>query len=151
MTIAYASTIIDAPIAKVWAHLRNFGALASYQSSVAKLTLEGAATGDQIGSVRNVRLHEAKFEGKFLRERLLALSDVDHSAAYAVETQGDPFENVICRVQLRRVTDKDATFIEWSSAFDVTIAGAGPALCDFIVNEIFADCFRGLKALVETK
>jgi hypothetical protein len=150
MTIAYASTVIDAPIEKVWSHLRNFGGLASYQSSVAKLALEGAG-GDQVGCVRNLRLHEEKFHGKVLRERLVALSDLDHSAAYTVETEGDPFENVVCRVQLRRITDRDATFIEWSTTFDVTVAGAGPGLCNFIVNEIYTDCFRGLKALVAIK
>ena len=151
MLIAYTSTIIDAPIGRVWPHLRNFGALASYQSSVAKLTLEGAPTGDQIGSVRNLVLHEGKFEGKRLRERLLALSDVDYSATYSVDMDEPAFNNAICIYRLRSITDRDATFIEWSTYGDMIDLNTAPAVANFIVNEIYADCFRGLRALVENK
>jgi hypothetical protein len=148
MSTAYASTIIEAPLEKVWAHLRNFGGLASYQSSVARLSLQGVDTGDQVGSVRSVWLHEGKYEGKFLRERLLALSDADHSASYKVDIEDAPFENCIASFRLRPVTDRNATFIEWSTNFDAADLSAVPGLCGFIVNDIYADCFRGLKALV---
>lgn len=144
MSTVYASTIIDAPLAKVWAHLRNFGAIATYSPGVAKLSFQGVESGDQLGSVRTVW----RPDGSQLRERLLALSDVDHSATYSVEIDNAPFENCVATVALRPVTDRDATFIEWSTAFDVTDRAAASGLRDHIANDIFGGCFRGLRALV---
>jgi hypothetical protein len=66
-----------------------------------------------------------------------------------VETEGAPFANCLGRFQLRPITDSGATFIEWSTTFDVIVEGAGPALCEFLIHEIYADCFRGLKVLAE--
>jgi carbon monoxide dehydrogenase subunit G len=144
MSTAYASTIIDAPLAKVWAHLRNFGAVAAYNSAAAKTSLEGAESGDQVGSVRSVSMPD----GTVVRERLLALSDVDHSATYTVEIEGAPFRNALSSVRLLPVTDRGVTFIEWTAEFDAADLSVASHLREHLVNDIFADLFRGIRALV---
>jgi len=147
MSTAYASTIIDAPLAKVWAHIRNFGAVAAYNPAAAKTSLDGAASGDQVGSVRSVSMPD----GVVVRERLLALSDVDHSATYTVEIDGATFTNAVSTVRLLPVTDRNVTFIEWTAGFDAADLSAAATLREHLVNDIFADLFRGIRALVAVK
>ena len=116
MSIAYASTLIDAPVDSVWQHLRNFGALGSYESNVQTLALAGSLSGDQVGSVRTIVVRG----GHSVRERLLSLSDIDHTAAYTVEIQDAPFENAVSQFKLLPVSDRNATFIEWSFPGTIT-------------------------------
>lgn len=55
------------------------------------------------------------------RERLLALSDLDHSFSYAVEhSSAMPLAGYVSTFRLRSITDGDRTFAEWRGQFEST-------------------------------
>ena len=74
------STIIDAPIARVWAVLRDFNSHAEWHDVVESSRIEGNERGDQVGCVRSFTLKD----GNRIREQLLTLSDKDHKSTYCI-------------------------------------------------------------------
>ena len=109
------SAIIDAPIERVWAVLRDFNSHTAWHPVVAESEIEGGERSDQIGCVRRFTLRD----GNRIREQLLALSDRDHVSTYCILDATVPLRRYVATVQLRRVTDGDRTFWHWESTFDV--------------------------------
>ena len=70
------STVIDAPIERVWAVLRDFNSHDRWHDVVAESRIEGGERGDQVGCVRSFTLND----GNRIREQLLALSDSEHTS-----------------------------------------------------------------------
>lgn len=146
------STIIEAEIAPVWQCLRDFGRLGDYHLNARSVTLAAAERGDsgpghwgdRVGCVRHVELHNG---GRSV-ETLTGLSDRDYSASYSVMVEGAPFTNMQGTYQLRSITDRGATFLEWSWVFDVTVPGQEAALQHFLEQEVYDPCVRGLRAFL---
>ena len=63
------STVIDAPIERVWTVLRDFNGHDRWHPAVKESRIEECRPADAIGAVRRFRLSD----GSTLRERLLAL------------------------------------------------------------------------------
>ncbi len=78
MVKVYVSSVIDAPIEKVWSRVRDFNALPSWHPAIADSKIEGDLHADRIGCVR----HFHTKDGGLIRERLLMLSDIQHSCTY---------------------------------------------------------------------
>lgn len=112
MVKVFASTIIDAPIADVWAILRDFNGHDRWHPAIASSRIE-AGSADCIGAVRRFRLQD----GSELREQLLALSDSSHELRYCLLASPIPLMGYVARVRLLPVTDGNRTFWEWSSEF----------------------------------
>ena len=74
------SAVIDAPIERVWAVLRDFNSHTAWHPVVAESEIEGGEPSDQIGCVRRFTLRD----GNRIREQLLALSDRDHVSTYCL-------------------------------------------------------------------
>lgn len=147
MAYSYVSSIIDAPVEAVWAMLRDFNGVGQYYSAVTSSTLANDAAGDQVGARRTAQLAD----GGFVEERLTALSDIDRSFSYTlIEDPKWPVINYHSTVKVRPITDRGATFIEWSSTYDITsddVAGVR----DFVENGIYLTCMQGLQALLGKK
>jgi NADPH:quinone reductase len=109
------SAVIDAPIGRVWAVLRDFNSHAAWHPAVGPSEIEHGEPADQVGCVRNFSLKD----GSVIREQLLALSDRDHVSTYCILDATLPMRNYVATVQLKRVTDGDRTFWHWESTFDV--------------------------------
>ncbi len=109
------SAVIDAPIERVWAVLRDFNSHAAWHPAVGPSEIENGEPSDQIGCVRSFTLKD----GNHIREQLLALSDRDHISTYCILDATLPMRNYVATVQLKRVTDGDRTFWHWESTFDV--------------------------------
>ena len=60
MPHVYTSTVIDAPVAAVWAVIRDFNALPAWTPFVAESRIEANAPADQIGCVRAFRLMDGR-------------------------------------------------------------------------------------------
>ena len=71
MAKAYASAIFDAPVAAVWARVRDFGALSTWLPGIERSGIEDGRDADSVGCVRAIHLAD----GGFCTERLLALDD----------------------------------------------------------------------------
>jgi uncharacterized protein YndB with AHSA1/START domain len=108
------SAVIDAPIERVWAVLRDFNSHTAWHPIVAQSAIEGGESADQVGCVRNFTLKD----GTHVREQLLALSDEDHISTYCILDATIPLARYVATVQLKRVTDGNRTFWHWQSTFD---------------------------------
>jgi NADPH:quinone reductase len=109
------SAVIDAPIERVWAVLRDFNSHSAWHPAVGPSEIENGEPSDQIGCVRSFTLKD----GNHIREQLLALSDRDYLSTYCILDATLPMRNYVATVQLKRVTDGDRTFWHWESTFDV--------------------------------
>ena len=134
MAEAYASSVLGAPPARVWEHIRDFNGLPDWHPAIAESRIEGGGPADQVGCVRAFRLKD----GSFLREQLLALSDYDFSVTYSILESPMGVENYVATLKLTPVTDGDRTFAEWSAEFD-----CAPEREDELVALIAGDVFQG--------
>jgi hypothetical protein len=114
MANAYASTVFDVPAADVWARIRDFGDYGLWIDDVDDATIESDRAGDAVGAVRRVQIGARR-----IRQRLLALSDLDRSFSYEF---CDPDPSVppgyTATLRVLPVTDGDRSFIEWQATFD---------------------------------
>ena len=139
MAKVFVSTIIDAPVGRVWAVIRDFNALPAWTPFAAESRIEQGAKADEVGCIRNFRLKN----GGRIRERLLALSDYDFSIVYAILESPMAVESYVATLRLFPVTDGDRSYAEWSAEFDCP-----PEREASLVAEIGRGVFlAGLKAL----
>ena len=134
------SSIIDAPIERVWAILRDFNSHIDWHPVVAESAIEGGEPPDRVGCVRRFVLDN----GARLREQLLSLSDSEHRLTYCILESEVPLERYVATVQLRPVTDGTATFWHWESTFG-TPPGRERELADMVGNGVYEGGFAGMR------
>jgi len=59
MVRIYVSDVIDAPIEKVWALIRDFNGMPKWHPFIRDSMIEGGLTSDAVGCVRNFHLADA--------------------------------------------------------------------------------------------
>jgi hypothetical protein len=138
MAKIYVSSVIDAPIDKVWAVVRDFNGLPNWLPAFADSHIEGGLPADAVGCVRNFNLKE----GGNIRERLLALSDAEYFCTYTILSAPLPVENYVATLRLRPITDGNRTFAEWSAEFD---SPKPQEMIETIGNGVFQGGFDALK------
>jgi NADPH:quinone reductase-like Zn-dependent oxidoreductase/uncharacterized protein YndB with AHSA1/START domain len=134
------SAIIDAPIERVWAVLRDFNSHDAWHPAVADSHIEGGESADQVGCVRNFHLRD----GNHIREQLIALSDQDFISTYCILDATVPLRRYVATVRLKRVTDGDKTFWHWQSTFDAP-GGREHELADMVGRGVYEAGFEGLR------
>lgn len=140
MVKVYTSSVIDAPVERVWEVIRDFNALPRWHPGIAESRIEGDLPSDKVGCVRNFTLHD----GGRIRERLLALSDWDFSCTYSILESPMGVEDYVATLKLIPVTDGDRTFAEWSAEF-VCAPARERELADQIGRGVFQAGFDALK------
>jgi NADPH2:quinone reductase len=133
------SAVIDAPIDRVWAVLRDFNSHSAWHPAVGPSQIENGEPADQVGCVRNFTLKD----GNHIREQLLALSDRDHISTYCILDATLPMRNYVATVQLKKVTDGDRTFWHWESTFDVP-RGREQEFDQLVGGGVYEGGFKGL-------
>src|SRR2546426_4796058 len=141
MTRVTRSAVIDAPIERVWAVLRDFNSHTAWHPVVAESEIEGGEPSDQVGCVRRFTLRD----GNRIREQLLALSDRDHISTYCILDASVPLRRYVATLQLKRVTDGERTFWHWQSTFDAP-PGRERELADMVGTGVYEGGFEGLRA-----
>jgi hypothetical protein len=136
----YASSVIDAPAAKVWEKVRDFNALPRWHPRIRESRIENGEPPDKIGCVRDFRLQN----GDRLREKLLGLSDYDMFCTYSILESPMPLTDYMATLRLTPISDGDRTFIEWTAEFDCAPEAAAD-LIDGIGNNVFQAGFDALK------
>ena len=137
------SRVIDAPIADVWAIVRDFGTLDSWFPFVSQCRLKDEATAGQVGAVRV----NTTTDGAVIEETLLELSDRDHRIVYSV-TKGDvPTKDYSATLALHEVTADGRTYADWSADFDV--AGEIEPVASWVRQDIFATCLTELEQVAK--
>src|SRR5882724_9526646 len=110
----YTSSVIDAPAERVWARIRDFNGLPSWNPVVADSRIESNLPSDQIGCIRHLQTRD----GGQIRERLLTLSDYDLQCTYSILESPMGVDNYVATLKLTPVTDGGRTFAEWWAEFD---------------------------------
>jgi uncharacterized protein YndB with AHSA1/START domain len=140
MVTATVSSVIPAPVEKVWERIRDFNGLPSWHPRMVESEIEGGLPADQIGSVRKFKL----VSGATIREELLAFSDADHLVSYSILETPQPISNHKATLKLTRVTDGDQTFAEWTATFDAPAEEADAVAAGMGAN-VFQGGFNALK------
>ena len=139
------SAVIDAPIERVWAVLRDFNSHAAWHPIVGESAIENGESADQVGCVRNFTLKD----GNHIREQLLALSDEDHVSTYCILDATLPLRRYVATVQLKRVTDGNRTFWHWQSTFDVP-RGREREFAELVGKNVYEAGFEGLRTYLRS-
>ena len=142
MARSYYSTVIDRPVAEVWAVARDFNGLATwYASAIVSSEIEDGKAADTVGCVRNFLFGETR-----IREGLLALDDVERSYAYDFrEPRPFPVLNYMATLRVTPVADGARSFVEWFVTFDCAEAELAHWVA-FFAAEVFGPALEGLRA-----
>jgi hypothetical protein len=140
MPRVYASSVIDAPAAKVWEKVRDFNALPRWHPRIRESRIENGEPSDKVGCVRDFRLQN----GDRLREKLLGLSDYDMFCTYSILESPMPLTNYVATLRFTPITDGDRAFAEWTAEFDCA-ADVADDLVTNIGQNVFLAGFLALK------
>jgi len=134
------STVIDAPIGRVWAVLRDFNSHHRWHDVVAESRIEGGERSDQVGCVRSFTLRD----GHRIREQLLTLDDGEHRSTYCIVDATVALERYVATLTLKHVTDGDRTFWHWESTF-ATPRGEERTLAQMVARDVYEAGFDNLR------
>ena len=134
------STVIDAPIERVWAVLRDFNSHDRWHAVVDSSRIEGSDRSDQVGCVRSFTLKD----GNRIRERLLTLDDGEHKSTYCIVEATVPLQRYVATITLKPVTDGNGTFWHWESTFS-TPPGMERELRSMVANGVYEAGFANLR------
>jgi hypothetical protein len=140
MATVFASSVIDAPIDRVWSATRDFNGLPDWHPGFRDSTIEDGRAGDAVGAVRHFFLKD----GGLLRERLLSLSDHDHAVTYTILEAPLPMRNYVSTLRLLPVTDGNRTYAEWTATFEAAESDVA-GLIDALGNGVYQGGFDALK------
>lgn len=134
------SSVIEAPIEKVWARIRDFNGLPGWHPRMVESHIEDGKDPTKIGCVRNFKV----VSGATIREKLLDFSDSDHRVSYSIIETPQPITNHTATLQLRRITDGDRTYAEWAATFE-SPGTEGEAVAKGMGENVFQGGFNALK------
>ncbi len=143
MARVYVSSVIDAPVAKVWERVRDFNALPRWHPRIRDSRIENGEPPDRVGCIRDFHLQN----GDRIREKLLGLSDYDMFCTYAILESPMPLTDYVATLRLTPITDGDRTFAEWTAEFDCA-PDAAEDLIAGIGGNVFQAGFDALKRAV---
>jgi hypothetical protein len=114
MARAYYSTIFEQAASDVWKIIRDFNNYPVWVGGAGESRIEDGKSGETVGAVRDVL-----YQGRRIRQRLLALSDVERTQVYefcGIPTL--PVTDFQATLRVTPVVDGDRAFIEWWATFD---------------------------------
>jgi NADPH2:quinone reductase len=137
------SAVIDAPIDRVWAVLRDFNSHSRWHPAVARSRMENDVDGDVVGGVRGFSLTD----GAEVREQLLHHSDRECTYTYCILDSPLPLFDYLATVRLKPVTDGNQTFWEWRLQFRAPDDRAAE-LKNLVGRQICEAGFTGLRTFL---
>jgi hypothetical protein len=140
MVTVFETSVIDAPIDKVWEVVRGFNDLPNWHPAIADSRIEDDRDPCTVGCVRNFNLKD----GENIRETLLAYSEIDYMFSYDMLTTGLGLFNYLSTMELRPITDGNRTYIQWSAEF-TTNEGEEDEKAEMVGQGVFQGGFAALK------
>ena len=136
----YRSIVIEAPIDRTWAAVREFDSVGAWNPAVTAARME-TGTSTAVGSVRHLDIAD----GTIFRETLLAHSDVGRFYTYDIVEGPLPCTNYLSTHRFIPITEGNWTLGIWEGAFDC--AREDEAKLESIVGDlIYRDGMKGLAA-----
>lgn len=114
MTTSYASAVINAEAAKVWALVRRFDGLPDWHPAVVSVELVDGADPQAVGALRR----QVLATGGVAHARLVALDDVRRSLSYEMLDGPYPVRSYVSTVRVTPVTMSRQSFVEWWGEYD---------------------------------
>jgi hypothetical protein len=119
MARAYYSTVFQQPATEIWEIVRDFNNYPVWVGGAGESRIEDGKSGAAVGAVRNVLYQERR-----IRQRLLALSDVERSQTYEFcGAPSLPVHGFQATLRITPIVDGDRAFVEWWASFDCEPAG----------------------------
>jgi len=134
------STVINAPIERVWHTASDFNGLPAWMPGMMDSVIEPGKSATEIGAVRKLGMTGSK---DILRERLEVLDLNTHTITYSVLEGPLPVKKILTSMHLRPITDSYGTLGEWSTQFE-TEPGKEEEGVQFMTR-VFGAGFRALK------
>ena len=144
MTKIFVSAVIDAPVEKVWAQVRDFNNMPDWHPKFSRSHIEGNLPSDRVGCVRRFT---RKSDGGQLREQLLSLADDTRLLTYNILLSPMPVANYMAGMRFTPITMGGSTFAEWWAVFDVT-SGPPQVTADDIGDNVFVAGFAAINKLL---
>jgi len=142
-TRVYESVVINAPLDRVWSQIRLLDF--HFLSTVASCTFEDKAVYNTVGGFRKITYKDKTEQ----RLHLLEYSESHNYLTYEVvsSTPAVTYSSAINTIQARRVTEDNATFVEFITDF------SRDASSDVIADSRYKkhDYFKGLAAVTEDR
>ena len=138
------STIIDVPVDRLWAVVRDFNAHDQYHPIVATSTIERGYPVDKVGCIRHFFLAD----GSELREQLLSLSDLEMTYSYCLLDTPIPLFNYVAHIRLLPVTDGNRSFWHWEGRF-TTPPGREEELARKVGEDVYVAGMEAVRHLPE--
>ena len=124
MAKAYYSTTFREPPAEIWKIVRDFNNYPVWVSGAGESQIEDRKSGDAVGAIRSVQ-----YKGRHIRQRLLALSDVERSQTYEFcGASSLPMTGFKATLRIFEIVDGGGAFVEWWADFRLRGGTAGGAL-----------------------
>jgi Polyketide cyclase / dehydrase and lipid transport len=118
MAKAYYSTVFERPAPDIWKIIRDFNNYPVWVGGAGESRIEDGKSGDTVGAIRNVL-----YQGRHIRQRLLAQSDLERSQSYEFcEAPTLPMTGFQATLRVTPVVDGDRAFVEWWANFDCEAA-----------------------------
>lgn len=137
------STVIKAPIDRVWGVLRDFNSHCHWHPAIVDSRMENDLDGDVVGGVRRFSFAD----GDELREQLLHHSDRNHTMAYSILDSSLPLVEYVATIHLKPVTDGNQTFWNWRAQFR-TSDNRASELEHLVSRQVFEAGFTGLRTFL---
>ena len=141
MANVHVSSVIDAPIEKVWERIRDFNGLPGWHPRMLESEIEDGRNATEIGAVRKFKVAS----GAVIREQLLAFSENDHLTTYSIIDHPAPITNHTSTLKLEPVTDGNRTFAVWTATFDAP-ADKADEIAKGMGENVFPGGFNALKS-----
>lgn len=142
MTRVYYSTVFGQTADQVWRAIRDFNSYPDWVASVSQSHVEDGKSGDAVGAIRNFVEYGAR-----IRQRLLALSDLDRCYTYE---SCDPLGSISYYRGTARVTpivDGNRAFVEWSVSLECP--DEDRATCTALLEKAMPQWMSSLRTVLE--
>jgi Polyketide cyclase / dehydrase and lipid transport len=117
MAKAYYSTVFEQPPDAIWSVIRDFNNYPVWVDGAGESHIEDGKLGDAVGAVRNVL-----YDGRRIRQILLAQSDVERAQTYAFcQDASVPVTGYRATLRVTPIIDGNRAFVEWWATFDCDV------------------------------
>lgn len=135
----YNTTVVNAPVEKVWDRINNFHDMSWCPDVITKIEAVGDKDGTEVGAKRI--LNDA------FHETLASVDEDIYEFSYSIDDGPGPVaksavSNYVGVVRLLPVTDSNNTFVEWSSSYE---SDSDSEVADFC-NPIYFALLASLKS-----
>ena len=138
----FFSSVFEHTADQVWAVIRDFNSYPVWVASVTESHIEESKTGDAVGVIRSFEEY-----GTRIRQRLLALSDLDRSYVYESCGTLGAITYYLGTARVMPIVDGNRAFLEWSVTFDCP--AEEQINCVKGLEEAMPQWFKSLRAVLD--